>query len=116
MGSMVIAGIYLRAVKVSRAEEFEKIREEDREVIEAEAQEAKLMEQFKLDTRWELMPCIVKVALVTGSWCVFGMLFIYNFFSAEALEPFELTDSLSKIDNNPILVFKKPYGLWSLYF
>lgn len=116
MGSMVVAGIFLNAVKVSHEEELEREKESDKPVYEAvRLAEAEAM-KLKRKTAWELMPCIVKIALVLGSWSTVGMMYIVLLFSDKALHSFSLTNKVCDLkDCNPIYVFK-PLGFVSVGF
>jgi len=108
MGSMVISGMYLYAIKLERADEFKKRRPQDNDIFEALAKSDKEEKEFHEKCRWEVVPWSLKALLVLGSWLSLGIMYITNVFSEQAFRAFELTDKMDKFpDSNPIWVFKK---------
>jgi len=116
MGSMVVSGMYLYAIKQEFANEFKKARPEDKDIFEALEKSAHEEKIFHEKSRWEVVPWGLKGLLVTGSWLSLGIMYITNVFSDKAFMSFELTDKLDKFpDGNPIWVFK-PLGFLCLGF
>merc|ERR1719468_215214 len=94
MGSMVVAGIYLHAVKVDHQAELEMPRPQDQAVFDAVDQAANDAKKFEEKTRWEVTPYILRVILILGSWSICGMMYIILFFSQQAFRPFSLTNKV----------------------
>merc|ERR1711957_81324 len=76
MGSMVVSGMYLYAIKQEFANEFKKARPEDKDIFEALEKSAHEEKIFHEKSRWEVVPWGLKGLLVTGSWLSLGIMYI----------------------------------------
>jgi len=94
MGAMVIAGIYLQAVKSEHQEEFETVLEGDRPVVEAVEAADREREAFRLKTSWRFVPCVLRLILFIGSFSAFFMMHIVMEYAAPAFRDFTLTDKI----------------------
>merc|ERR1719413_82849 len=91
MGSMVVASVYLHAVKTEYKKELEQPRKEDEDVLEAVKKAEKDEEEFRERTSWDQVPCPIAMLLSMG--CVFSwaMMQIVLFLPQEAFRDFTLT-------------------------
>mmetsp|Transcript_6601 Transcript_6601/g.17662 ORF Transcript_6601/g.17662 Transcript_6601/m.17662 type:complete len:816 (-) Transcript_6601:94-2541(-) len=92
MGSMVLAGIYIQAVKEQYKAEFAETRQEDREIIEAIEQDEQDSKAYQEATAWELVPTWLACVLFLGSFLANGMMTIVMF--VVAFRDFSITDSI----------------------
>jgi hypothetical protein len=108
MGSMVVAGMYLQAVKTVHKEELDEAREEDKPILEAVAKAEKEAKVFKAKTAWNLMPCPLKGVLFVGSVSVCAMMHICLEYFCSAFKAFALTDTIGgTLGGNPLNVIKQ---------
>lgn len=94
LGSMVVAGMYLQAVKREHEDEFQEERDEDRDVLEAVQEEERDSQVYLQKTAWGLMPCWLKSLLFIGSWAICAMMHIVLAYVTTPFRDFQLTDSI----------------------
>jgi hypothetical protein len=108
MGSMVLAGVYIQAVKEKYKAEFAETRQEDREIIEAIEQDEQDSKAYQEATAWELVPTWLACVLFAGSFLANGMMMIVMF--VVAFRDFSITDSIKDppLNGHPLDIILAP--------
>lgn len=108
MGSMVLAGVYIQAVKEKYKAEFAETRQEDQEIIEAIEQDEQDSNAYQEATAWELVPTWLACVLFLGSFLANGMMMIVMF--VVAFRDFRITDSINgpPLNGHPLDIVLAP--------
>jgi len=115
-GAMVVAGMYLQQVKDEYRAEFENVREEDVDVIEAIEREEKLDKVMQERTGWHVMPNWLRSVLLLGSWdmCFMMHVVMEPFVDPPPFRKFRLSDHLSDLPGGNPLGVINPMGWVSI--